>query len=150
VQIGCDAAFGDFHCSRAAQVHVFTDGADGCGDCVGHGFVTAHDGGGGNGFHGAVCCDSGLGNVTHQLLELFVAGNEVGFGVDLDGSGFCTAACDADQPFCGHAAGFLFSFCDTFRAQPIDRGFDVAIVFVQCVLAVHHARAGFLAEFLDH
>ena len=60
----------------------------------------------------------------------------------------CT--CDADQPFGGDAAGFLRGLGQTLLAQPILRRRHVAVGLGERGLAIHHAGAGRLAQFLDH
>ena len=56
---------------------------------------------------------------------------------------------DADQPLGGDAAGLLGGRRQALLAQPVDRGLQVAAGLGQRLLAVHHARAGLLAQVLD-
>src|SRR3546814_1023611 len=56
---------------------------------------------------------------------------------------------DADQALGGHASGLLGGRGEALLAQPVDRGLEVAAALGQRLLAVHHARAGRLAQFLD-
>ena len=90
-----------------------------------------------------------LGDVAHDLLEGLVAGHEIGLGVDLDHDCLAQAGIDADQAFGRSAAGLLVGLGNALLAQPVDRGLHVAVGLGERRLAVHHARAGQLAEFLD-
>ena len=90
-----------------------------------------------------------LGDVAHDLLEGLVAGDEIGLGVDLDNDCLAQAGIDADQALGRRAARLLVGLGDALLAQPVDRGLHVAVGFGERGLAVHHARAGQLAEFLD-
>ncbi len=91
-----------------------------------------------------------IGGGFHEALELVVAGDEVGFGIDFHQRARALADGDADKAFGGHAAGLLGGLGDAFLAQPIDGGFHVAAGLVQRLLAVHHARAGLVAQVLHH
>ena len=90
-----------------------------------------------------------LGDVHDDLLECGVAGHEIGLGVDLDHDGFTHAGVNADQTFRGSAAGLLVGLRNALGAQPVDGRLHVAIRLGQRRLAIHHARAGELAEFLN-
>ena len=89
-----------------------------------------------------------VGGAFDEVLELIVAGDEVGFGIDFDQRAGIAADGNADQAFGGDAAGFLRGLGKAFLAQPVDRGFHVAAGFGQRVLAIHHARAGLVAQVL--
>src|SRR6266852_4304441 len=68
----------------------------------------------------------------------------------LSGNGAAVTAGDhADQAFGRDAAGLLGGGRQALGAQPVDRLFEVALDFAQRLLAIHHARAGLLAQFLD-
>ena len=90
------------------------------------------------------------GDGAHHLLELVVAGDEVGLRVDLDERRLSVVGGKADQPFRRHAAGLLGGLGETLGAQPIDRGLHVAGGLVERGFAIHHARAGLLAQVLHH
>ena len=60
----------------------------------------------------------------------------------------CALDGDADQAFGGGAAGLLGGGGEALGAQPVDRGFHVAVGLGERLLAVHHAGAGALAQFL--
>src|SRR5690606_37184367 len=90
-----------------------------------------------------------LGHVADEALELFVLGDEVGFAVDFDHRAAGSVGGDTDQTFGGDAAGLLGSGGEALGAQPVDRRFNVAAILGQRLLAVHHAGAGAVAQFLD-
>ena len=90
-----------------------------------------------------------LGGVADELLEVLVAGDEVGLGVDLDDGAARAVGGDADQALGGDAAGLLGGRRQALGAQPVDRLLEVARDLAQRLLAIHHARAGLLAQFLD-
>src|SRR5690606_34064099 len=79
-------------------------------------------------------------------------GDEVGFGVELDDRGGLAGAVgargDGHQALGGDAVGPLGGLGQTLGAQPVERGVDVAVGVLQRLLAVHHADAGLLAQFL--
>ena len=82
--------------------------------------------------------------------KVCVAGDEVGLGIDLDQRGLLAVGGEPDQTFGGDAAGLLGGLGEALGAQPIDRGLHVAAGLVERRLAVHHARAGLLAQVLHH
>ncbi len=86
----------------------------------------------------------------HQALEQVVARDEIGLGIDLDHDALGRRDGDADQAFGGDAAGLLRGLGQALLAQPVDRGIEIAAAFVERRLAIHHARAGLVAELLDH
>ena len=66
-------------------------------------------------------------------------------------SAACLASAgDADQTFRRDAAGLLGGLGEALGAQPIDRGLHVALGLVERRLAIHHARAGLLAQVFHH
>ncbi len=91
-------------------------------------------------------------HVLHQLLEVVGAGHEVRFAVDLDQRArrMIGGHAVADNPFFGGAAGLLARAGEA--ALPQDRGrlVEIAVRLAQRVLALHHARAGLVAELLHH
>src|SRR5690606_35607247 len=54
-----------------------------------------------------------------------------------------------DDAFGGDAVGLLVSLCQARLAQRFDGCIDIAVVLGECLLALHHAGAGALAQFLD-
>ena len=133
---------------RAAQRHVLADGRDRRRDR----FVDGHAAG----FRRLDLLDIGagrqrdIGDEFHQALEMVVARDEIGFRIDLDHDALGAGDRDPDQAFGRDAAGFLGGLGEAFLAQPIDRRFHVALGLVERGLAIHHARAGLFAQFLDH
>ena len=87
-------------------------------------------------------------HAAHQRLEVVVAGDEVGLGIDFDDHAEIRLDGDADQTVRGDAAALLGGLGEALLAQPVDGGLDVAVGLVQRVLAVHHAGAGLLAQVL--
>src|SRR3954452_14087747 len=81
---------------------------------------------------------------------MIVARHKVGLGIHLDHRTFFWRDEHADQPFGGNATGFLGGLGQTLLAQPVDRGLHVAIGLGERGLAIHHARAGLVAQVLHH
>jgi hypothetical protein len=59
------------------------------------------------------------GDVSNKRLKGVVAGNEVGFRIDLHNRTPPTVECDPDQAFGRDAPGFLRRQREPFRAQPV-------------------------------
>src|SRR5438067_7227467 len=91
-------------------------------------------------------------DILDQRLELLVAGREVGLAVHLDEHADLSAQMDvgADRAFGGAAPRLLPGGGEALLPQPGDRLVDVAGRLDQRLLAVHHPRAGLLAQVLDH
>ena len=83
-----------------------------------------------------------------KFLEFGVARHEVGFGVEFDDRATRTIDSKRDKTFRGDASGFLGGGRKTLRAKPVDSGFHVAVGLGKGFLAVHHAGARLIAEFL--
>ena len=94
------------------------------------------------------CSKRELGDVADEILEDLVLGDEVGLRIDLDDRAALALDGDSDEAFGGGAAGLLGGGRKTLGAQPVDRGFHLAIGLGERLLAVHHAGAGALAQFL--
>src|SRR5207248_3722222 len=77
---------------------------------------------------------------------------EVGLAVHLDQHADLAAHVDVrpDGALGRGAPGFLLRRGQPLLAQPIDRLLQVATGFLQRLLAVHHPRAGLLAQVLHH
>ena len=88
-------------------------------------------------------------HAAHQRLEVVVAGDEVGLGIDLDDNADLVFDGDPDQALGRHPAALLGRLGEALLAQPVDRGLDVAAGLAQRILAIHHARAGLFAQILD-
>src|SRR5437763_14318943 len=91
-------------------------------------------------------------DVLHQRLELLVAGSEVGLAVHLDEHADLSAQVDVgtDRAFGRAPPRLLPGGGEALLAQPGDRLVDVARRFGQRLLAIHHPRAGLLAQVLHH
>src|SRR5581483_4129346 len=76
--------------------------------------------------------------------------DEVGLRIDLDNDALGTLKRHADESFGGHAASLLRRLGQALLAQPVDRGLHVTAALTERRLAVHHARAGLVAQVLDH
>src|SRR5262249_20378302 len=82
-------------------------------------------------------------------LELVVAGDEVGFRIDLDDGAAAAVHDGSDQPFGGNAAGLLLRGRQPLLAQPVDAALEVPAGLRERLLAIHHAGAGGFPEPLD-
>src|SRR5438132_2177486 len=91
-------------------------------------------------------------DVLHQRLELLVPGSEVRLAIDLHQHADLAAEVDvrAHRAFGGAAAGLLPCGGQALLPQPGDRLLDVAARLQQGLLAIHHSRAGLLAQLLHH
>ncbi len=138
----------DLELRRAAQRHVLADGRDRIGNGRLDRDVT--DLGGLDLLHVGADVERDLRDHLDQPLELFVAGDEVGLGIDLDHDPLDAGRLRTDQALRGNAAGFFRSFGQALFAQPIDRCLHVAVGLGQRLLAIHHADAGRFAQVLDH
>ena len=148
VHVAADRALADRKLGGAPQRHVLADLGDRFGNVFGDGAAA--------GLGRLDLLDVGadverdVGDHLHQALEQVVARDEVGLGIDLDHDALGALDGDADQAFGGDAVGLLGGLGQALLAQPIDRGIDVARGFAERGLAIHHARAGHLAQVLDH
>ncbi len=88
---------------------------------------------------------------SHEVLEVVLQGQEVGLGVDFDdGSGLgIVSHLDGDGAFGGDVASLLGSLDGAGSTHVVDGLLDVASGGYQRLLALHHAQAGTLAQFLD-
>ena len=98
---------------------------------------------------GSVRVQCGIGHDLGEGQEVLVLGDEVGLGVDFDQHGLAAGLGGGDAAFGGNAVSLLVGLGQARLAQPLGRGVDVACVFDECLLALHHAGAGALAQFLD-
>src|SRR6202008_1097168 len=90
-------------------------------------------------------------DVARERLEVLVAGHEVGVAVDLDQHADLAAAVDVggDGALGGLAAADLERLVAGPDAQEPPGRLDIAPRLGEGVLAVHHARAGAVAQLLD-
>src|SRR5215472_2900335 len=85
----------------------------------------------------------------NKALELVVARYEVGLGVDFDDGPDGATCRDPNQTLCGDSPSLAGGRRQTLHPQPVDGPFDIAPGFAERSLAIHHARAGLLAQLLD-
>src|SRR6185503_2203103 len=83
-----------------------------------------------------------------EVLELLVLGDEIGLAVDLDDRALAVVDGDPDQALGRGTAGFLGGGGEPLGAEPVDRGLHLAAGLAERLLAIHHAGAGALAQFL--
>ena len=150
VNVGCNHAVLDLEGGSAAQRHVLADGSDQLFQMIAYRHLLFRVRHRRELLQIAVRLQRELGDFAHGLLEFGVAGNEVRLGVDLDERARLGGGGDADQPLGGDPVCLLRGLGQPFRAEPIDRGFHLAIGLRQRRLAIHHASAGLVAEALDH
>src|SRR5215813_7070442 len=148
VYIAADRARRDRDLSGATQRHVLPDGGDRRIDGIVDGEVT--DLAGLDCFHSGADIEGHIGDHAHKALELLVAGDKVGFRIDFDDDALEATDRNADQAFRGDAPGLLGGLGKPFLAQPVNRSFHVAVGLTERGFAVHHARAGLVAELLNH
>ena len=91
-------------------------------------------------------------HVLHQLLEVGRPRDEVRFAVHFGEDAPRVVGRDgvADQAFARRAAGLLRGAREPALAEDRRRFVEVAVRLAQRVLALHHARAGLVAELLHH
>ena len=101
--VGGDNAALDFQLGGTTQGHVFADGCNGRSNCIANrrtgrvsraleGFDIHMTGGV---YH--------MGDITDQALKGFVAGHEIGFGIQLDNHALRTGGDSTDQTFSRNA-----------------------------------------------
>src|SRR5215213_8148742 len=81
---------------------------------------------------------------------MIVTRHEVGLGIDLDHRALLRRNKHTDESLGGNATGLLGGLRQPLLAQPVLRRLHVSISLRERGLAVHHARAGGLAQVLDH
>ena len=92
-----------------------------------------------------------LGNSGRERLEIVLARNEVRLGVHFDDGGRTAVGrlLDRDDTFGGDAAGLLVRLGKARLPHDLGRSLEIAVGFDERLLALHHAGAGALAQFLD-
>ncbi len=150
VHVMANRALRDAQAMNASQGDVLADGGDGVGDRLVN-RAPAH----------VMRPEDRLGvdlgrlverdreDPAHEPLKVVVARDEIGLGIDLDDDPDLVLDRHADQTVGGDAPALFGRLGETLLAQPVDGGLDVAVRLGQRVLAIHHARAGLLAQFLD-
>ena len=150
MDIRCDSAILDGKRGRATQRHVLADRCDRFLDLVADRLVAPRERSVGKGLDVAIDGKRRLRRPGDQRLEGVVAGDEVGFGVQLDHRRTGAFRRHADKTFGRDAAGLLGGLRQTLGAQPVDGRVHVAVVLCKGSLAVHHAHAGLFAELFHH
>ncbi len=103
MDVGTDHAILDLERGGAAHPHVFTDGGHHLGHVFGDRMLRAGELGGFELFRIAIGGKRQLGDIGYHGLELFVAGDEVGFGIHFDGGTGGAVHSNADEAFGGNA-----------------------------------------------
>jgi len=133
----------------AAQDHVLADGGNQVGDFLGHRAAGAGKRRRLDGVDILADIQRDAGTGLHERLEGFVTCNEVGFRIHFHHGAAVGRGGDAHEALGRHAPALFGGGRQAFLAQPVDGIFDAAIGFGERALAIHHAGAGFLAQFLD-
>ena len=124
---------------EAAQVHVLAELAD-------EGLHQRLIGG----FKGRELAGDGLlHDRLHERLEIRALRDEIGLRVDLDDRARLPYDLEGHRAFLGRARGLLGRVGHSLFAQERQGFVEVALRLIQGALAVHHARAGLLAQVLD-
>ena len=147
VDVGHDRALLHFQNRSSAQRLVLTD----LGDIVGQLLLNrsaARILGSAERLDVGTVLEHELGNVADEFLKQLVLGNEIRLGVHFDERPANAFDSSADETFGGGPASLLGGSRKTLGAKPVDRGFHLAVVLGERLLAVHHAGAGALAQFL--
>ena len=148
MRVGRDDALADLDHRGAAERLVLADRRDVVGQDFLHGAAVRIGGAEKRADIRRAAVQRQLGDVADERLELLVLGDEIGLGVDLDDRALGALDGNADEALGGGAAGLLGGGGETLGAEPVDAGLHVAIVLHQRLAAIHHARAGALAQIL--
>ena len=84
-----------------------------------------------------------------DFAEIFVARDEVRLARHFDQHAGAAVGEDlaADDAFARRAVGTLLGLGDALLTEVLDGGVHIAPILLECLLAIHHAGAGALAEF---
>jgi hypothetical protein len=148
MHVAGDEALLDAELLDAAHGHVLADRGDQLLEAILDGRLAAGEVRGFERRDAAVTHERHLGGFPHEGLELVVARDEVGLRIDLQQGRGVTGGFRRNEALGRHAVGLLGGLRETLLAQPIDGLLDVAAGLVERRLAVHHARAGLVAELL--
>ena len=91
---------------------------------------------------------NGGGHALDEVHELLILAHEVGLGVDLDHHAHAVDDGGIGHALGGDAAGLLGGGGHALLAQPLHGLVHIAVRGLQCLLAIHHAHAGHLAQVL--
>src|SRR5690554_2721984 len=96
--------------------------------------------------------ERGVQHFVGEIQEVIIASNKVSLGVYFQNVRYGVVVRHFHQrnAFSGGTAGFLGSLQTGRLTQLLDRSFNTAASFYQSLLALHHAKAGTLTQFLDH
>ena len=93
-----------------------------------------------------------LCNLADIVSELLVLRDEVGLCIHLDRNALLAVSTDknSNHALCCDTARLLLRACKSLLTKELNRLFHVALDCRESLLAVHHACAGKLSEFLNH
>ena len=99
---------------------------------------------------GGVLLHHNAGHVLHKILEQFIFGHKVCFGVHLNHNAklLLHIGRGIHHALGRNAPGLLLGSGKAFFAQPLHSLIKIAAGFRQGFFAVHHAAAGLLTQFL--
>ena len=91
-----------------------------------------------------------VSQIRYKLLEVCILCNEVGLGVNFDHAGYAALSANlcTNHALCSDTASLLCSLGQTLLAQQLNSLVEIAVCFLECLLAVHHAYAGHFAQLL--
>src|SRR5262249_26887846 len=84
-----------------------------------------------------------------KFLKYLVACDEIGLGVDFDNGTNGTAGRDPDQTLCRDSSCPLPARRKALLSQPVTRRLNIPATVAERPFAVHHSRAGLLAQLFD-
>ena len=85
----------------------------------------------------------------HRAREVGALGDEVGVAVQLDDHADVAVDDRLDRALGGLAVGELPRLAEALLAEPVHRALEIAFALLERLLAVHHPRAGCLAQGRD-
>src|SRR5580700_5821697 len=132
-----------------AQHQVLANPADEVGQFTLDGFAVAGERRGLERLDIALGVDRQRRDRAYKRLKQLVAGDEIGFGIDLDDGTGPGRRGDPDKALSGDAAGLLRRRSEALLAQSIERRLEITVALGERALAIHHPGAGLLAQFLD-
>src|SRR5262249_19684057 len=91
------------------------------------------------------------GNLMSKFMKFLGAGYKIRFAIHLDEHTHFASRMDirSDYAFRGGSSRLLGSRCDSLFPENRNRVFKIALSFFERGLAIHHARAGLLAQLFD-
>jgi hypothetical protein len=134
---------------RAPERHVLADRGDGVRDGVLHRPAARRQIGAEHGLELAVRVQRRFRDGPDEALELLVARNEVGFGVELDHGRAVAALGHGDEAFRSDPAGLLGRLGEALGPQPVDRRLHLAAASCSASCSPLMPAPGFLAQLLS-